>query len=119
MEEHPTISPQNVTPRPLRRGIGEIRRTKAEINQLLMADSPEYAALLAKESKTDEEITRITKLRDRLISQNEKAQDLRRRAEIIKRRLHDRLRRNRPARPVIDTLRPSSDTNSPKPDADE
>lgn len=72
------------------RGVDAIRDVKDEIDVLLAAQSEVFAALLAKENKTEEEVAQLKELRKDLIKDNPEAQELRRKAHAIRERIRER-----------------------------
>ncbi|MBT3378560.1 MAG: hypothetical protein HN742_24860 [Lentisphaerae bacterium] len=88
-------------------GLEAVQELRTQIDEILAVDSAEFAALLAKEDKTDEELEQLRDLRKELLAANEEAQQLAGTAGILRNRLrrHRRqaVRRRNQIRPGLGT----------------
>ena len=94
-DENPDIIPLNPRARPLKRGIHEIQRLKGQIDNLLAEDSTEYAELIKKRHKTQDDFARIAELRRQLIRKNEHARILADQARAVRRLMRGKMREHR------------------------
>jgi len=90
----------------IKAGLNAVQELNEQINEMLAADSAEFAALLAKENKTAEDLQQIKAMRDTLLAGNDEAQKLAATAQIIKNRLRDERRELRQHRPQPLPVRP-------------